>query len=63
VEKRRRLAETETKRLAAMGQVITAERTMILLAAIVSVIRDHVKEPQVMQGISRDIQKLIHKGE
>jgi len=61
VERRRKLAETETKRLAAMGQQITAERAMLLLAAVVDVIRRHVTERDTMAAISREIGQLVNR--
>jgi hypothetical protein len=63
IERRRKLCETETKRLAAMGQQITAERAMILVAAMVDIVRRNVTDPQVMRSISGEVNKLIHRGD
>lgn len=59
VEKRRRLCETESKRLAAMGQILTVERAMLLLSAVAASIKQHVKDPVALQAISQDMAKLV----
>jgi len=58
VERRRKLAETETKRLSAMGQQITAEKAMLLLAAVVDIVRRNVTDPVQLKAISREISAL-----
>lgn len=62
IEQRRRLAETEFKRLKEMQQMITAERAMILLGAVVAVIRTHVTDRDTLGAISRDIGRLVANG-
>jgi hypothetical protein len=62
IERRRKLAETETKRLAALGQLITAERAMLLLAAVVDVVRRHVDDRDALAAISRDVVSLVAVG-
>lgn len=58
LEQRRKLVESERKRLVEMQQMVTAERAMILLAAIVDVIRRHVSDKDALMAISADIRKL-----
>lgn len=58
MERRRKLAETESKRLAAMGQMITSERAMILLAHVVDICRRNVKDRNELSAISREIGQL-----
>lgn len=62
IERRRKLAETETKRLAAIGQTITAERAMLLLSAVVDVIKRHVTDHATLAALSRDIGALVDRG-
>jgi hypothetical protein len=62
IEQRRRLAETEFKRLKEMQQMITAERAMVLLGAVVAVIRTHVTDRDTLGAISRDIGRLVANG-
>lgn len=58
VEQRRKLAESEHKRLVAMGQMITAERALILLAAVQDTIRRHVTDQATLTAIAADIRRL-----
>lgn len=59
IEQRRRLVESEGKRLVAMSQMISNERAMLLIGSLVAILRDHVKDTQVLNDISLDIRKLI----
>lgn len=56
---RKRMVESERKRLVEMQQMITAERAMILMAAIVDTIRTHVTDRNALAAISSDLRKLI----
>jgi hypothetical protein len=62
LEQRRRLVESERKRLVDMQQTITAERAMLLIAAIAGVIRAHVDDRAVLSAITADIGKLVDAG-
>ena len=62
VEQRRRLAETETRRLEKAQQTITAEQAMLLLAAVVDVIRTHVSDRNILSAVSRDLGRLAPPG-
>jgi hypothetical protein len=59
LEQRRKLVESERKRLVEMQQMITTEQAMILMAAIVDTIRRHVSDTSALAAISADITKLI----
>lgn len=59
LEQRRRLVESERKRLTEMQQMITAERAMVLLNAVVGVIQAHVHDRATLSAISNDIQRLV----
>ena len=59
LEQRRKLVESERKRLVDMEQMITVERTMVLLSAVISVIRDNVTDRKTLHKISTDIGQLI----
>lgn len=63
MERRRKLAETESKRLAAMGQFLTASQAMVLLASVVDVIRRTVTDKQQLSAISREIGRLADQRE
>ena len=58
VEQKRRLSETEQRRLERAHNVMTNERAMVLLARIVDVIRRHVTEPVALSAIAAEIQTL-----
>ncbi len=59
LEQRRKLVESERKRLLDMEMVITVERQMILLAGVVSIIKDNVTDRKILSAISADIRKLV----
>ena len=59
LEQRRRLVESERKRLVDMELVITVERQMILLGAVVGIIKDYVKDKDTLRKISTGIGQLV----
>lgn len=59
VEQRRRLVESERKHQVEMKQVITADRAMLLISALVGIIRTHVTDGSIMAAIDADVGKLI----
>lgn len=58
IEQRRRLVESEHKRLVAMEQMIPAEKAMSLVAALLESIRRHVRDPEQLAGIQADFSRL-----
>lgn len=61
-EARRRLVVDERKRLVEMNQVITAERAMLLVGAIIEIIRRNVSDRNVLSSISREISTIVEEG-
>lgn len=59
LEQRRKLVESERKRLVEMQQMITSERAMLLITALVDVVRQHVSDRNTLAAISADVGKLI----
>jgi hypothetical protein len=59
IESRRRLAETERRRLEAMQQTITADRAMLLVAALVDGVRRHVDHRKLLDAIAREIERIV----
>jgi hypothetical protein len=57
-EQRRKLVESEQKRLVAMQQMITSEQAMILLAAITDTVRKHVTDKSALAAISTELKQL-----
>jgi len=58
----RKLSAEERKRLEAAQQYITIERMMTLVAALVEIVRRHVKDTKALDGIQRDVEILYEKG-
>lgn len=62
LEARRRLVESERKRLIDSEQMITAERAMLLFGAIGGIIKRHVSDPAILQSIAADLSEIIDPG-
>jgi hypothetical protein len=64
-EQRRRLVESEHKRLVNMQQMISTERAMALLAVITDTIRRHVSDPSALAAIAAELRQftVIDAGE
>ena len=63
LEQRRRLVESERKRLVDMQQMISTERTLVLMGAIVGIIREHVTDRTTLNAVSTDIRGLLCRGD
>jgi hypothetical protein len=59
LEQRRRLVESEQKRLVAAQQMVTTEQVMTFITAIVDSVRRNVSDQSILNAISLDISKLI----
>ena len=55
---RRKLVESERKRLLDAQLMIDAKQAMILLAAITAIIRENVKDPDALRAISSGLLRL-----
>ena len=62
VEQRRKLAETETKRREKLGQMITADRAMVLMSAVLGLIKENVSDRHALDSIQRGVERLITQG-
>jgi hypothetical protein len=60
VEQRRRLVESERKRLVEMQQVIGVDRAMVLVAAIIDVLRRHIADRKLLSVIGHDLNKILN---
>lgn len=58
VEQRRKLAETEAKRLEKMGRMITSDRAMQMVAALVELVRENVSDTHALTAIYNGINRL-----
>lgn len=59
MEQRRKLVESEQKRLQTMDQMITAEQAIAYATAVLSSVKAHVTDRKVLNEISIDIQRLV----
>lgn len=59
VDHRRKLVESERKRLVETQQFITAEQAMVLFAAMSAIIKQHVTDERTRRAISEEITTLI----
>lgn len=58
VEQRRKLVESETKRLKDLQQMITAEKAMTLIASLAGIVKAHVTDRDTLAAISADLIRL-----
>lgn len=58
IEQRRKLAESEQRRLVAMQQTLTAEQALMFMTAVLDVIRMNVSDRDVLQRISVELIRL-----
>jgi hypothetical protein len=59
VEQRRRLVESERKRLHELQTCLTLEQASSMIAAISAVIKEHVRDPEVLRKISAGVAAFI----
>ncbi len=57
-EQRRKLVESEQKRLVTSQQMITSEQAMILLAVLTDIVRKHVSDKIALAAISTELKQL-----
>jgi hypothetical protein len=59
---RRRLADSERRRLEALCANIPADRVLTLVAALATSVRTHVTDPEALQAISDDFERALPPG-
>lgn len=59
LEQRRKLVESERKRLVEAQQTLTVEKAMLLIGAIGGIIKAHVTNAEQLRAISHDISALV----
>jgi hypothetical protein len=60
IEQRRKLVESEQRRLTMAHESLTSEQAMLLLTQVVATIQRHVTDRQVLGAIAQDLQGLVH---
>ena len=63
IEQRRKLADSEARRLVMLQQMISAEQLTVLLGVIVEIVARHITDRQVLSKIATDLQRLGHVGD
>ena len=63
MEQRRKLVESERRRLVDRQQVLTVERALVLIGAIAGIIKAHVKDRATLAAISADLERLVQQPE
>jgi hypothetical protein len=58
IEQRRRLAESESKRMVALEQMMTAEQAMALVYRVVDIVSRHVTDKQALRDIVVEMRAL-----
>lgn len=59
MQQRRKLGESETKRLIALRQMMTADQVMTFLAQVEHSVKRHVHDPVALKAIAEDIGRLL----
>lgn len=59
LEQRRKLVDTERRRLVDMQQMITSEQAMVLVSALISIIREEVTDRNVLTRLQARISGLL----
>ena len=59
IEQRRRLVESERKRLVEAKQTLTIDQAMLMISALTDIIRTHVTDRKILSAITADVDKLI----
>jgi hypothetical protein len=63
IEQRRKLCDSETRRMAALQQMISTEQAMLMMGVIVDIITRYITDRQVLSNIVTDLQRLGHVGD
>jgi hypothetical protein len=58
VERKRRLAESEARRLVLFQQMITTEQAVVLVASLVDVVHRHVHDRATLTAIQKDLASI-----
>lgn len=61
IEQRRKLSETEQKRLVTMQQMVTVEQAMSFVAALQTSVRKHVTDTAALRAIAADMAMLANQ--
>lgn len=57
IDQRRKLAESQQKRLVAMQQLLTVEQAMTFVGVVVAAVKAHVSDPEALSAISKEVER------
>lgn len=63
LEQRRKLVESERKRLVEMQQMITAEQAVNYASALALAVKEHVTDPGLLSKINEDFRRLLSRND
>lgn len=63
IENRRKLVDTESKRLKDLHAMVSADRVMALVAYVSDAVKRHVKDPVALTAIFHDLRKVLKPAE
>lgn len=58
LEQRRKLVESERKRLVELQMVVSADQAMLMVRSLVASVREHVRDPAILRAITDDLARL-----
>jgi hypothetical protein len=61
IDQRRRLVESEQRRLTLAHEILSQDRAMALMGQVVDILRRHVRDRDVLGAIARDMQAIGHR--
>jgi hypothetical protein len=59
LDQRRKLVESERKRLVEMHQMITVERAMILIQAVMNAVAQRVRDRDTLRALATDVRAIV----
>lgn len=59
IERRRKLAESEQRRLATLNQYVSIEQIYAFIGALGSILREHITDRRALAAVQRDLSGLL----
>lgn len=60
IDQRRKLVESESRRLVELGSVLTVEQAMAFSSAVLAAVKSNVADPQALTAISEAVTRLLN---
>lgn len=59
IERRRRLADTERRRIVDAQQMLTIQEANVLVATLMNIVMKHVKDPEIRRAIADEMKRIM----